>query len=106
MFWFLLFQEIRGEGRRKRGNKKEMGLVELFDKSIEQKGLGVKLGETKTPRGTFPNHIKYAILVAHGKGFNVQIICHPTIGPKEPDVYLFPKMVSEEEARREYDRLN
>jgi len=31
-----------------------MELTELFDNSIEYKGLGVKLGETKTPRGIFP----------------------------------------------------
>ncbi len=48
----LLFPGIRGEGKRK--NKKEMELTELFDNSIEYKGLGVKLGETKTPRGIFP----------------------------------------------------
>lgn len=82
-----------------------MELAELYDKSIEQKGLGARLGETKTPRGTFPKHLKYAILINDGKGFNVQIIRHPTIGPREPDVYLFPKMVSKEEARSEYDKL-
>jgi len=83
-----------------------MELTELFDNSIEYKGLGVKLGETKTPRGIFPSYIKYALLVADGKGFNVLIIRHPTIGPREPDICLFLDRVSEEKARREYDKLN
>lgn len=83
-----------------------MEITELFDESIEHKGLGIKLGETKTPRGIFPNYIKYALLVADGKGFNVLIIRHPTIGPREPDICLFPERVSEEEARGEYDRLH
>ncbi len=83
-----------------------MGLAELFDECIRYKGLGLKLGETKTPRGIFPDYVKYAFLVADGKGFNVLIIPHPTIGPKESDICLFLDGVSKEEAIREYDQLN
>lgn len=48
----LLFPGIRGEGKRK--NKKEMELTELFDNSIEYKGLGVKLGRPKPLEEFFP----------------------------------------------------
>ena len=77
-----------------------------------QKGLGVKLGESITSLGRIVQHRKYANLVTDGKEFNVMVMDNTSFephliggAPNFREFYLFPRMVSEEEAMARYDSL-
>ena len=89
-----------------------IGLKEIIERQVEQKGLGKKLGELVTSIGKMDQHSRYATLVTDGQGFNVQIMAHRMINqslvyglPNVAEVYLFESMVSEKEARKKYDEL-
>ena len=51
-------------------------------------------------------YFKYANLVKDTEGrFNVMLMNHPMLESQGTKVYLFPTMVSGEEAREKYDKL-
>ncbi len=69
---------------------------------IEQKGIGEKLPASVH----MSEYFKYANLVKDTEGrFNVMLMNHPMLESQGPKVYLFPTMVSGEEAREKYDKL-
>lgn len=80
---------------------------------VEQKGLGLKLGVFTTSLGDIEQYMGYANLIEKDGQFNVSIMNNPVteVIPKyrfieiRETAYLFPEMVSEQEAREKYDSL-
>lgn len=83
-----------------------MNLEKVFD-GAEHKSLGPSIGKTSTPTGFEYVHKFYAALATNGKGkFNVHITLHPYLCVSPYKIKLFKRNVSQERARREYDKLH
>lgn len=84
-----------------------MNLEKVFDGAVEHKSLGPSIGKTSTLTGFEYVYEFYAALVTNGKGkFNVHITHHPCLCVFPYKFKLFQRSVSQERARREYDKLH
>ena len=75
---------------------------------VEKKGLGSRVlsefGQKGAPESYV--HRRFALLVSSGDRYNIRMEDNPNArGSSFLELYFFPEMVSESEARARYDRL-